>query len=663
MEVCQTPSKEHTVRFINIVGILSIGAECMAKEARRVREVTGVDEVALSLTLHPEGIPSIRKAEFYTELFRQYRKALEGSGVKAGILLQSLIGHGWPGAPVSPEPWQHTVNIAGETTLRMCPLDPGFREYVRQTVRMLARERPYAFLVDDDIRLINGVHLECFCPRHLTRFNELSGKNFSADELREAVRNARPGDPLLACFEMVRRRSLLEFADLIRGAIDAVDPSIPCGFCTASWESPIAGAFAKRLAGGNRPYLRINNALYLERSAKDFPEKMSYTQMLRKFHEEIPDLLDEADTFPQYRYSKSALSMHAHITGAILNGLNGAKLWLTNTRWHDPETAREYEQILARHRNFYPELARTMREVRLQGPIVPLMPGEGNWHPLKLNSFFYETDWNGSLLGQFGIPARWEKLPVKGVRMLAGEDSIAFFSDDELRELLSGPLLLDGTAARAVAARGFAKELGVTPETREYRFSCEENCLTGEPVTFMNDFISPFLAVNSEKTVMISKLMTTPFRGSPEASFVAPGVTLFKNALGGTVAVFARHLKMSPINHQSPGHRRLLLQVLDRLNGKPLPYVVMELQNIYVLHGKMEDGADFLSVFNLNFDPLNSIHLRVQKRVTEILELTPEGIWKPLEWTQNDVKLEIAKRLIDYEAAILKIRTTEAVVQ
>ena len=104
MEVCQTPSKEHTVRFINIVGILSIGAECMAKEARRVREVTGVDEVALSLTLHPEGIPAIRKAEFYTELFRQYRKALEGSGVKAGILLQSLIGHGWPGAPVSPEP-------------------------------------------------------------------------------------------------------------------------------------------------------------------------------------------------------------------------------------------------------------------------------------------------------------------------------------------------------------------------------------------------------------------------------------------------------------------------------------------------------------------------------------------------------------------------------
>ena len=61
MEVCQTPSKEHTVRFINIVGILSIGAECMAKEARRVREVTGVDEVALSLTLHPEGIPAIRK--------------------------------------------------------------------------------------------------------------------------------------------------------------------------------------------------------------------------------------------------------------------------------------------------------------------------------------------------------------------------------------------------------------------------------------------------------------------------------------------------------------------------------------------------------------------------------------------------------------------------
>lgn len=631
----------------------------MAAEARRIREKTGVDEVALSLTLHPEGFPAIRKPQFYAKLFRQYRKALEGSGVKAGILLQSLIGHGWPGAPVSPEPWQRTVEIGGTTTLRMCPADPGFREYVRQTVTMLAHEKPYAFLVDDDIRLINSGRLECFCPRHLARFNELAGKNFSADELRETVRNARPGDPLLACFEEVRRQSLLEFADLIRGAIDAVDPAIPCGFCTVSWESPIAGEFAKRLAGRNRPYLRINNALYLEQSAKDFPGKMSYTQMLRKFHAEIPELLDEADTFPQHRYSKSALSMHAHITGAILNGLNGAKLWLTNTRWPDPETAREYEAILARHRNFYPELERTMRKVCLQGPIVPLMPGEGNWHPLKLNSFFYETDWNGSLLGQFGIPARWETLPVRGVRMLAGEDSVAFFTDEELRDLLSGPLLLDGTAALAVAARGFAGELGVTPEKRQYRFSYEKNCRTGEPVTFMNDFLSPYLVVNSDKTEVISVLVETPFKGAPEESVVAPGATLFHNRLGGEIAVFARHLKMSPINHQSPGHRRLLLQVLDRLNGTPLPYVVMALQNIYCLHGTMEDGADFLAVFNLNFDPLNSIHIRVQKPVTEILELTPEGEWKPLKWKQDGESLEIVKRLINYEAAILKVRTEE----
>ena len=74
MEVCQTPSEEHAVRFINIVGILPTGAECMAKEARRVREATGVDEVALSLTLHPEGFPAIRKPELYAKLFRQYRK-------------------------------------------------------------------------------------------------------------------------------------------------------------------------------------------------------------------------------------------------------------------------------------------------------------------------------------------------------------------------------------------------------------------------------------------------------------------------------------------------------------------------------------------------------------------------------------------------------------
>ena len=127
-------------------------------EAKRLQKESGLNEVALCLTLHPEGFPAIEKPIFYVKLFREYKKALEGTGIHVGILLQSLIGHGWPGAPVSQEKWQQTLNIHGNL-VRWCPLDPGFQDYVKKSVIMLAEEEPYSFLVDDDVRLIRETDL------------------------------------------------------------------------------------------------------------------------------------------------------------------------------------------------------------------------------------------------------------------------------------------------------------------------------------------------------------------------------------------------------------------------------------------------------------------------------------------------------------------------
>ena len=99
---------------------------------------------------------------------------------------------------------------------------------------------------------------------------------------------------------------------------------------------------------------------------------MAYTQSLRKINSDIPEVLDESDTFPQNRYSKAAISMHAHITGAILNGLNAAKLWLTNLGWPDPATEKPYDEIMRKHAGYYQALEETMRTAKLHGPITPI---------------------------------------------------------------------------------------------------------------------------------------------------------------------------------------------------------------------------------------------------------------------------------------------------
>ncbi len=645
------------MRFINVVGLFPDKLDYMVSEAKRLQKESGLNEVALSLTLHPEGFPAIEKPMYYVKLFREYKKALEGTGIHVGILLQSLIGHGWPGAPVSQEKWQRTLNIHG-SLVRWCPLDPGFQDYVKKTVTMLAEEEPYSFLVDDDVRLIDGHGLECFCPLHMERFNALSEREYTSEELRELVKNAEPGDPLLERFEKVRTDSLLEFAGIIRKAIDSVNPAIRCGYCTPGSEFLLTGRMAKTLAGGTKPFLRINNAMYLEGDAKFFPLRMAYTQSLRRINSDIPEVLDESDTFPQHRYSKAAISMHAHITGAILNGLNAAKLWLTNLGWPDPVTEKPYDEIMGKHAGFYQVLEETMRTAELQGPITPIHDWGKFWHPLKPENAFWKSDWQPQVLGQTGIPARYEFPSEPGIRMLAGEDSVAFFSDDELGNMLSGALLLDGTAAKEFCKRGFSREIGVNAETREFRFSYEENCETKEQLSLMNDFVCPFLTVNSPDTEILTQLVSSPYLKSSEETVIAPGTTFFRNALGGRVAVCTVHLQMPWFNYLSPGRKRLLIRVLDKLNGTPLPYVVMEEQNIYALHAILPDRADLLAVVNLNFDALSGIHIRAHKQVTKVQYLAGDGIWKESAWEQDGTALEIFRDLANYEPAVFRLEGT-----
>lgn len=648
------------MRFINIVGYYPGKLDYMVSEARRLQKESGLNEAALCLSLHPEGLPAIEKPICYKKVFHDYKQALEGSGIKVGILLQSLIGHGWPGAPVSQESWQKTVNIYGKEA-RWCPLDPGYQDYIFKTISMLAGEKPYSFLVDDDVRLIHGQGLECFCPLHMKRFNALSEREYTSDELREAVKNAEPGDPVLERFEKMRTETLFEFAALIRRAIDSVDPGIPCGYCTPGGEFLITGKMAKILAGKNKPFLRANNATYMEGDAKYLPFRMGYTQALRKINSDIPTVIDESDTFPQHRYSKSACGMHIHITAGILNGLTGAKLWLTNLNTPDPETEKPYDEILGRHAGFYQKLAEIMPAAKLQGAITPIHNWKKFWHPLRPESAFLKTDWQVQILNQVGIPARYEFPSVPGIRMLAGEDAVAFFSDEELTDMLSGPLLLDGSAAKAFCRRGFSREIGVEAETKEFRFNSEEICDTGELLTLNNDFVCPFLTVNGPDTRIVTNLVAFPFRKSTEKTIVAPGTTICRNRLGGTVAVYTAHLGMPMQCCLSPGRKRLLLKVLDILNGAPLPYVAMDEQNIYMIHALLPDGADMLALFNLNFDHLPSLHIRSGKKILSVSELAGDGTWKKLEWKQTENKLEVAAPLPCSCGIVLKLKTEENV--
>ncbi|MEG2076036.1 MAG: hypothetical protein RRY34_05990, partial [Victivallaceae bacterium] len=141
-----------SLRFINVVPLFVDDVPGMAKQARRIYREVGLTEVALCLSLHPEGNSAQPKAEQMIEAFAQLVAALRDTPqIRLGILLQSTIGHGWSGTiPLSGESWQRIVHASGETGSRHCSLDKNFRAYIIDAVKRLTVFRPAFFLVDDD---------------------------------------------------------------------------------------------------------------------------------------------------------------------------------------------------------------------------------------------------------------------------------------------------------------------------------------------------------------------------------------------------------------------------------------------------------------------------------------------------------------------------------
>ena len=65
--------------------------EQLAREMIEYKDRTGNNIVLYSLSLHPSGLPAIKKAERLVASYVKLRKSLEGSGVRLGVLMQSPV--------------------------------------------------------------------------------------------------------------------------------------------------------------------------------------------------------------------------------------------------------------------------------------------------------------------------------------------------------------------------------------------------------------------------------------------------------------------------------------------------------------------------------------------------------------------------------------------
>lgn len=634
--------------MLNIIPSSPGREDVAAADAIEFAERTGNPYCLYSMTLYPQGKPAMKTVDAAVESYRKWAGLLKGSKVKPAILLQAIIGH-WTQdlAEKECENWQRAVNVEGVAT-RYCPLDPGYRAYIRETAGKLAACAPALILSDDDVRSFSP-KAECTCPLHVAEYNRRTGRNLTGEEMRKLLLSADRNSPEHTAFVEMQRDTIAGVCKLIREGIDAVDPGIPSGVCEPGW------AWARRYIADNAfamagpshtAWARLANGCYNERAAKLELGHLVLRTMsgIERLRGSGLLLLDEADTWPHNLWSKSSVAFHAKLaTGAFL-GLKGAKMWLVNAHKGKYPVSRHYTDILARHRGFYPAISASVRETVPEGILIPCVPdypsfnaaaGNGN------NESFENDGWAQLVFSWYGIPfAMTKDFGRKGIYALGGKNAIDHLSDDDVRKILSHKVLVDGQALRALAERGFSGLIGAEPVGEAPLFTGERSEITGDFLALPKSARPPvFRALPGAKT--LSSLVWRESSYAKEFERVAPGCVLFRNRLGGEVAVMSYHLGMGIAYMYSPARQRYVYDVLDALLASPMDNVCVNAQNVLALARRAPDGADLLLLQNLNYDPEREVLVRRRKSPASVEVMDERGAWRPARFSWKDGTVSI----------------------
>lgn len=631
--------------MVSIVSIENRTPEQMISEIESQHRQAGLNYFAVSMPIQPQGREPMLKIEKYVSRIRSLLACPKNPELKIGILLQQTLGHNavWNPNFDRELDWERTVRNTGETSVRFCPTGKEFRQYISDAVRLLAQEKPAFLIVDDDARLDiradNGT-FECFCPGHTSLFNQRYGTAYTPEEFREVVNSAGEHDPLLWKFIEFTSDIMNDYMTLLRQSADRGAPGIPMLLCGNSGNSGQNGKWTETLSGGHQPPMfRVGNGSYMENAPRAITQRFASTAAQQILMPPGVLLLDEADTCPHNCYSKSARTMHLHITAGLLNGLDGAKLWITDMYHPNPGITAPYAAILGRYRRFYPALYQALREISWKGPVVNIPRPEALPYP-NLPKWWRHGMWITSYLSVFGLPFRFGPTGTCGVHLLSGNDPDAF-SDSEIDTMLSEAALIDSAAAKKLVARGFAEAMGIeeiqplTLPVRDEKIADTGRVLRGSRKC--DSLLCPLPG---------AQVLTGLLSSSGEILF--PGAIRNKN-----VIVTSWRVDWDCRIDLNPDRKELLTYLLRCLPGTELARFLSNSDaTFWYGHGK---HYDLMAAVNYGFDPLEELLFELPQQPESIQQLLPDGSWEDVAFSEKKGVFHVQSKLDCAEIAVFKL--------
>ena len=573
------------------------------------------------------------------------KRALSDIDVEIGWWVVPTLGGG------KYRPFQCMMDCDGNRTYASCPLDGRFvKDFSEKVAACVRRARPSIVFFEDDYTLSNHGGMNamkgCFCPLHLAAYGKRTGKAFSAAEIAAMFRKPTPDNaPLRRQFARLSRDSLASLAQSIRAAIDGVDPSIRVCLCQSGFadiDGDATEAVARAFAGGTRPMVRIFGAGYFNENAPcTLPGELAHTFWSAQHLGRDIELIHETDPYPHTRFYNSSLYLISELAGALMAGATGSYFYCTQYS-DDPMGDDGYARRLLSFKKRLEAVRDARAGMRPCGIRAVYTPEEvfmvretaksASAGMLPVHAYF---------LGKMGFPMT--TADDASVVLLIGQTP-SELSDEAVRRILSGGVLIDAEAALILSRRGFSPLMGceaeVEPEDMLYKYEAigpAAGCKAlGRKLYNRKTESLPYIGWTPKKSAL-AKLK--PAEGAEiwsalydlEDRFVAPATVCFTNGIGGRVAVLSRSLdaKAHPSIY-SPRKQEMFHNLFARLAGeRPIDVTAPHTPSTWLIAAR-NDRELLVMAENLCGEPRNDIVLRFapEWRGGEAAHLQADGTWR-----------------------------------
>ncbi len=597
---------------------------CAQAEVDEVVLLTGAEE---SFAGHLTGSAE----DLWFETARLAKDTLEAAGLEVSLNPWVTVGHadrGRSGA-LGRLGFAPMVSPYGEVSTAQASFAcPRWRAWIVAHYGRFAELGFRVLWLEDDFRYHNHAPLHWgggFEPLMLERFTALTGWHGTPQELTAALTAPGRPHPWRAVLQQVWREAQLEVAAAVAAEVDRRSQGrsrlglMSSGLDAASVEGRDWAQLYGALAIGGRAAQRPHFAPYTDTPARELSRQVWSLELQRALRPGFVDSEPEIENWPHTAWSKSDTQTWSEMAAAQLAGSDA--LLLNVHPMHGRRVTR-FPQVTELLRRSRPALdwlaARYHRDQTTIGVGLPFAQdaaahvrtrGSG---PQALDELAVDPGPAADLLLRYGVPVTAD--PQAPVQALFGQSAWAL-PDQEIRRLLGGGLLLDGTAASVLFERGFGPLLGLDGVELMPREQPDPSGPYAEEQVLDTGAV---LSVNMQPT--LARLEPGPDTESwteirtPQGLRWGSGRTAFRNRLGGRVAVLAA-TDPAQLPYDDSG-QQLLHRAVRFLEGDRPQLPLVTGGPHLIPHASHRDGTTRLAIANGSADPARP-HIAVPAAPTE----------------------------------------------